>query len=130
MLGLQEFFRSTQHGGLIAVRPAHVFNVTPDGRVGNVCAVPRQEVVDPVHRSNRNMQRVDHGSGRQRPRGDEGLCKSSGLLAEGEQWNALQGGETSRCLLWVACLSFLHDRRGTNRSKRVCCVSHHCWVIC
>jgi len=40
MLGLQEFFRGTNDRGLIASRPAHVFNVTADGRVCDVRAVP------------------------------------------------------------------------------------------
>ena len=98
MLGLQELFRGTNHRGLIALRPAHVFNVAPDGRVGNVRTVPRQQVVHPVYRRNRNMQRIDHGVGRQRSWRDEGLGKSGGLLAEGEQRNAVQGGETSCCV--------------------------------
>ena len=47
MLGLQEFFRGTNDRGLIALRPAYVFNVATDGRVGNVRAVPGQQVCIP-----------------------------------------------------------------------------------
>ena len=49
---------------------------------------------------------------------NEGLGKSRSLLAEGEQWNAGQGGgETSCCRLWVASLGFLHDGRGNKQVK-------------
>src|SRR5215470_495686 len=47
----------------------------------------------------------------------QGLGKCGGLLAEGEQRNAVQGGETSCCRLGVACLGFLHNWRGHKQIK-------------
>src|SRR5262245_4497464 len=70
ILNLHEFFGSTNDRGLIASRPAHVFNVTPDGRVSKVRTVPSEQVLHPVHGRNRNMQSVYYGIGRQRPRRD------------------------------------------------------------
>src|SRR4030095_4324432 len=94
ILGLREFFGSTNNRGLIASRPAYVFNVAPNGRVGKVRTVPGEQVLHPVHGRNRNMQGVDYGVGRQRPRCDEGLGEPGSLLAQSQERNALEGGET------------------------------------
>src|SRR5216683_257737 len=82
ILSLQEFFGGTNDRRLIASCPAYVFNVAADGRICDMRAVPGEQIVHPVHRRNRNVQSVDHGVGRQRPRRDEGLGKPGGLLAE------------------------------------------------
>src|SRR5919109_261457 len=110
MLGLQEFFGSANHRGLIALRPAHVFNVAANGRVRDMGAVPGEQVVHPVHRSNRNVQGVDHGVDRQRPRRNEGLGESGGFLAESEQRNVMQRGETACCGFRIPGLCLLDDQ--------------------
>src|SRR6266852_1333514 len=119
MLGLQEFFRGTNNRGLIASRPAYVFNVTADGRVRNVGAVPGEEVVHSVYRRNRNVQGVDHGIGRQRPRRDEGLGEHGGVLVECEKRHVLQSGDTACCRFRITGLCLLDDRRG-NKQVETC----------
>src|SRR5262245_43555811 len=115
MLSLQEFFQSTNHWGLIAMRPAHVFNSAADGRVSDMGAVPSEQVVHPVHRRNRNVQGIDHGVGRQRPWRDEGLRESGGLLAEGEQRNVVQSCETACGGFRIPGLCLLDDWWGNKQ---------------
>src|SRR5258705_9082858 len=66
----------------------------------------------PVHRRNRNVQGIYHGVGRQRPRRDEGLGESGSLLAQGQERNVLQRGDTARCRFSITGLCLLDDWRG------------------
>jgi hypothetical protein len=82
----------------------------PRGSVRDMGAVPGAQVVHPVHRRDRNVQGVDHGIGRQRPRRDEGLGESGGLLVECEQRNVVQSGETACCGFRISGLCLLDDQ--------------------
>ena len=63
------------------------------------------------------MQGVDYGVGRQRPRCDEGLGEPGSLLAQSQERNALEGGETSCGRVRIASLGFLHDGWGSKQVK-------------
>jgi hypothetical protein len=82
-----------------------------------VRTVPGEQVLHPIHGRNRNMQGIDYGVSRQRPRHDEGLGEPDGLLAQGQNRNALEGGETSCGRVRIARLGFLHDGRGHKQVK-------------
>src|SRR5258705_11780080 len=71
----------------------------------------------PVHRRNRNVQGIYHGVGRQRPRRDEGLGESGSLLAQGQERNVLQRGDTARCRFSITGLCLLDDWRGNKKGE-------------
>jgi len=87
---LHEFFGCAQDGWLIACDTTDVFDAGPHHGVGNVGAIPRQEVSHPVHSCNRDVRCIHDCSRWNRAPSDESYCQSHCFRRSLQDRNSVQ----------------------------------------